>query len=120
MNGMKKVVLIGLGLVLLAGAPAAYADDTAYNVRIVGGSLGGLVNRAYAAFAQAFMKTYPKANVDILPGGSVANPTRMDKGAGEMSHTQGIMLRAAMAGAEPYAAKHEHLRSLLSTRAFNS
>lgn len=119
MKNRKKTLLIGLGLALLIWSPTVptRADDAsaAYNVRIVGGSLGGSVNRGYAAFAQAFMRAYPKANVDILPGGAVANPTRMERGAGEMSHTQSIMLRAASAGSEPYAERHQHLRSLLST-----
>lgn len=116
---MKKLTLslALMGLILAAGPlPSSFSSpaqaEENLNVRIVGASLGGSVNRSYAAFAQAFMKEYPGANVDILPGGAVANPTRMQRGAGELSHTQTIALNAAYNGIDPYKEKHGDLMSM--------
>ncbi len=67
---MKKLTtsLALMGLILAAGLiPSSFTlpvrAEENLNVRIVGASLGGSVNRSYAAFAQAFMKEYPGANV---------------------------------------------------------
>lgn len=103
------VALIG-GLLALQGP--AYANEVAKDIRVVGGVLGGNVNRSHAAFGQAYMKEHPGTSVDILPGGAVANPTRIQRGDGEVSHTQTIVLKAAAEGTEPYKQKHDALRSL--------
>ena len=105
MNKLMKTfrgITLAVGLLSCAGMmPASATAEEQINVRIVGATLGGSVNRSYAAFAQAFMKAFPGANVDILPGGAVANPSRMQRGAGEISHTQTIPLRAASTGRNP-------------------
>lgn len=88
------------------------ADGDKIDLRVIGGVLGGAVNRSHAAFAQAFMKENPGSSVDILPGGAVANPTRVQRGDGEISHTQTIVLDAAAKGTEPYKKAHPDLRSM--------
>ena len=103
---------------MVAGAAlpsVSAAAEEASNIRIVGAVLGGGVNRAYAAFAAAFMKEYPGSNVDILPGGAVGNNSRMQRGEGEMSHTQAVLLLSAKKGITPYKAPHDKLVSLFST-----
>ena len=116
MNKLMKTfrgITLAVGLLSCAGMmPASATAEEQINVRIVGATLGGSMNRSYAAFAQAFMKAFPGANVDILPGGAVANPSRMQRGAGEISHTQTIPLRAAFNGTEPYKEKHDALMSM--------
>ena len=120
MNKLAKSLLgIALAFTMVSGAAiapqTAFAAEEKINVRIVGAVLGGAVNRAYAAFAAAFMKEYPGSNVDILPGGAVGNNSRMQRGEGEMSHTQAVLLRGAKNGTVPYRAPHDKLVSLFST-----
>ena len=104
-TGLFAAVL-SLGLV-----SGAFAAEPA-NLNIVGATLGGAVNAGYAAFAQFFMKAHPGCNVNIMPGGAVSNPTRIFKKVGEISHTQGVVLKASVAGAEPYKTPHTGLKSM--------
>lgn len=120
MNKLAKAFFgAALAFGLISGfslAPqVASAAEEKLNVRIVGAVLGGGVNRAWAAFAAAFMKAYPGSNVDILPGGAVGNTSRMQRGEGEMSHTQAVLLTNAKKGEYPYKAPHDKLMSLFST-----
>jgi len=114
---MKSFALLGIALTAamcpcdMSGISTAQAQEK-INVRIVGAALGGAVNRSYAAFAAGFMKDYAGSNVDILPGGAVANPSRMQRGAGEISHTQTIPLKSAYSGTNIYKAKHDKLMSM--------
>ena len=120
---MNKTAKICLGAVLTfsmmcgtLGVPQTVsASEEKDSVRIVGAVLGGAVNRAYAAFAAAFMKEYPGSNVDILPGGAVGNNSRMQRGEGEMSHTQAVLLLNAKRGTDPFKAPHDKLMSLFCT-----
>lgn len=108
----KRISAIALALAIFGvmAIPAKAAENN--DVRVVGGVLGGAVNRSHAAFGQAYMKEHPGTSVDILPGGAVANPTRIQRGDGEISHTQTIVLDAAYNGTEPYKQKHDNLRSM--------
>ncbi|MGN1038131.1 MAG: TAXI family TRAP transporter solute-binding subunit, partial [Mailhella sp.] len=115
----KTMMGMALALTMVCGTAivphASFAAEEKINIRIVGAVLGGGVNRAYAAFAAAFMKEYPGSNVDILPGGAVGNNSRMQRGEGEMSHTQAVLLRNAKKGEAPYKAPHDKLVALFST-----
>lgn len=106
-KGFVSAVILA-GLLLLPNQCLAES----FNLNIVGATLNGTVNAGYAAFAQAFMKAYPGSNVNIMPGGAVANPTRVNKNEGAVSHTQTLMLRAAAAGVTPYQAAMPDLMSM--------
>ena len=81
-------------------------------LEFVAGSLGGGWYTMAAGVAALVRDENPDIQVRVVPGGGLANPTRINNGQSQMGWGIDAFAAAAARGEEPYAAKHDKLRSL--------
>ena len=77
----------------------------------VAGSLGGGWYTMGAGIA-ALAKDEADLQIRVVPGGGLANPTRINNGQSQMGWGIDAFTAAAVRGEEPYRAKHERIRTL--------
>lgn len=78
----------------------------------VAGSLGGGWYTMAAGIAALVRDENPEIQIRVVPGGGLANPTRINNNQSQMGWGIDAFTAAAARGEEPYSAKHERLRSL--------
>lgn len=78
----------------------------------VAGSLGGGWYTMAAGIAALVKDENPDIQIRVVPGGGLANPTRINNNQSQMGWGIDAFTAAAARGEEPYTAKHERLRSL--------
>lgn len=78
----------------------------------VAGSLGGGWYTMAAGIAALVKDENPDIQIRVVPGGGLANPTRVNNNQSQMGWGIDAFTAAAARGEEPYSAKHEKLRSL--------
>jgi uncharacterized protein len=86
-----------------------YAQQT---YEFVAGSLGGGWYTMAAGIAALVKDENPEIQIRVVPGGGLANPTRINNNQSQMGWGIDAFTAAAARGEEPYSAKHERLRSL--------
>ena len=77
----------------------------------VAGSLGGGWYTMGAGIA-ALAKDEADLQIRVVPGGGLANPTRINNGQSQMGWGIDAFTAAAVRGEEPYRAKHDKIRTL--------
>ncbi|MFC0384498.1 TAXI family TRAP transporter solute-binding subunit [Muricoccus vinaceus] len=90
------------------GGRAALAQQT---FEFVAGSLGGGWYTMGAGIA-ALAKDEADLQIRVVPGGGLANPTRINNGQSQMGWGIDAFTAAAVRGEEPYRAKHDKIRTL--------
>jgi TRAP transporter TAXI family solute receptor len=78
----------------------------------VAGSLGGGWYTMAAGLSALIRDENPDLQVRVVPGGGLANSTRVNRGQSQMGWGIDTFAASARAGTEPYREKHENLRSL--------
>ncbi len=97
------------GALALPFARAARAQQT---FEFVAGSLGGGWYTMAAGIAALVKDENPDIQIRVVPGGGLANPTRVNNNQSQMGWGIDAFTAAAARGEEPYSTKHERLRSL--------
>ncbi|WP_424812575.1 TAXI family TRAP transporter solute-binding subunit [Roseococcus sp. YIM B11640] len=100
---------------LLAASLAVPAIRTAAaqtTLEWVAGSLGGGWYTMAAGLASLIREENPDLQVRVVPGGGLANPTRIQNGQSQMGWGIDAFTASAFKGEEPYTAAHSRLRSL--------
>lgn len=78
----------------------------------VAGSLGGGWYTMAAGLASLVREENPQIQIRVVPGGGLANPTRIQNGQSQMGWGIDAFTAAAFKGEEPYTFAHPKLRSL--------
>jgi TRAP transporter TAXI family solute receptor len=81
-------------------------------VEFVAGSIGGGWYTMAAGLAALIRDENPDIQLRVVPGGGLANSTRVNNAQSQMGWGIDAFAAAAARGEEPYNAKHERLRSL--------
>ena len=109
-------MLLGRRLSLLAGAalaaPAIRSAAAQNTLEFVAGSLGGGWYTMAAGVAALVRDENPEIQIRVVPGGGLANPTRINGGQSQMGWGIDAFAAAAARGEDPYREKHARLRSL--------
>jgi TRAP transporter TAXI family solute receptor len=93
----------------MKGSDSAAAQQT---VEWVAGSLGGGWYTMAAGVAALIRDENPDLQLRVVPGGGLANSTRVNNAQSQMGWGIDAFAAAAARGEDPYNAKHERLRSL--------
>ncbi|MCR0980742.1 TAXI family TRAP transporter solute-binding subunit [Roseomonas populi] len=99
---------------LLGGAlamPFIRAASAQQTFEFVAGSLGGGWYTMGAGIA-ALAKDEADLQIRVVPGGGLANPTRINNGQSQMGWGIDAFTAAAVRGEEPYRQKHDKIRTL--------
>jgi TRAP transporter TAXI family solute receptor len=78
----------------------------------VAGSLGGGWYTMAAGLSSLIREENPDIQVRVVPGGGLANPTRINNNQSQIGWGIDAFSASAVQGIEPYSAKHERIRSL--------
>lgn len=105
---LTRRLTLGSGLALPFVAPAR-AQTT---LEFVAGSLGGGWYTMGAGIAALIKEENPEIQIRVVPGGGLANPTRINNGQSQMGWGIDAFAAAAFKGEEPYSAAHPRLRCL--------
>ncbi len=103
----RSTLAAALALPALGGTAQAQAT-----LEWVAGSLGGGWYTMAAGLASLIREENPDIQIRVVPGGGVANPTRINNGQSQMGWGIDAFSAAAFRGEEPYSAAHPRLRSL--------
>ncbi|WP_426956880.1 TAXI family TRAP transporter solute-binding subunit [Muricoccus radiodurans] len=101
--------------VVLGGALAVPFVRTALaqqTFEYVAGSLGGGWYTMAAGLASLIRDENPDIQLRVVPGGGLANSTRVNNNQSQMGWGIDTFTAAAVRGEEPYTAKHERIRTL--------
>ena len=104
---LPRRLLLG-GALALPFIRTARAQQT---FEFVAGSLGGGWYTMGAGIA-ALAKDEADLQIRVVPGGGLANPTRINNGQSQMGWGIDAFTAAAVRGEEPYRAKHDKIRTL--------
>lgn len=104
----RRSALLGAALAL----PFARTARAQQTFEFVAGSLGGGWYTMAAGIAALVKDDNPDIQIRVVPGGGLANPTRVNNNQSQMGWGIDAFTAAAARGEEPYTAKHERLRSL--------
>jgi hypothetical protein len=104
---LPRRLLLG-GALALPFIRTARAQQT---FEFVAGSLGGGWYTMGAGIA-ALAKDESDLQIRVVPGGGLANPTRINNGQSQMGWGIDAFTAAAVRGEEPYRAKHDKIRTL--------
>ena len=105
----RAALLAAPGALALPFIRTASAQGT---LEFVAGSLGGGWYTMGAGIAALVRDENPDIQIRVVPGGGLANPTRINNNQSQMGWGIDAFTAAAARGEEPYSAKHERLRSL--------
>lgn len=78
----------------------------------VAGSVGGGWYTMAAGLSSLIREENPDIQIRVVPGGGLANPTRINNGQSQMGWGIDTFAASAVKGTEPYSAKHEKIRCL--------
>ncbi len=81
-------------------------------IEFVAGSLGGGWYTMAVGIAALVREENPDIQMRVVPGGGLANPTRINNGQSQMGWGIDAFAASAVQGVEPYSAKHEKIRCL--------
>ncbi|UFN47018.1 TAXI family TRAP transporter solute-binding subunit [Roseomonas sp. OT10] len=81
-------------------------------LEFVAGSLGGGWYTMAAGVAALVKDENPDIQIRVVPGGGLANPTRINNGQSQMGWGIDAFTAAAVRGEEPYQQKHARIRTL--------
>ena len=82
------------------------------SIEWVAGSLGGGWYTMAAGLAALIKDENPDIQIRVVPGGGLANSTRVNNGQSPIGWGIDAFAASAFKGEEPYSAKHTHLRCL--------
>ncbi len=108
-TAVPRRLALGAAALALPFVRAARAQQT---FEFVAGSLGGGWYTMAAGVAALVKDENPEIQIRVVPGGGLANPTRVNNNQSQMGWGIDAFTAAAARGEEPYSAKHEKLRSL--------
>lgn len=108
-TAVSRRLAVGAAVLALPFGHAARAQQT---FEFVAGSLGGGWYTMAAGIAALVKDENPDIQIRVVPGGGLANPTRVNNNQSQMGWGIDAFTAAAARGEEPYSAKHEKLRSL--------
>ncbi|MBR0651437.1 TAXI family TRAP transporter solute-binding subunit [Roseomonas terrae] len=78
----------------------------------VAGSVGGGWYTMAAGLSSLIREENPDIQIRVVPGGGLANPTRINNGQSQMGWGIDAFSASAVQGVEPYSAKHDKIRCL--------
>ncbi|MFH5924452.1 TAXI family TRAP transporter solute-binding subunit [Roseomonas xinghualingensis] len=104
---MPRRLLLGSALAV----PFIRTARAQQTFEFVAGSLGGGWYTMGAGIA-ALVKDEAGVQIRVVPGGGLANPTRINNGQSQMGWGIDAFTAAAVRGEEPYRAKHDKIRTL--------
>lgn len=96
----------------LLAAPAIRIAAAQTTLEWVAGSLGGGWYTMGAGLASLIREENADLQIRVVPGGGLANPTRIQNGQSQMGWGIDAFVASAYKGEEPYSAAHTRLRSL--------
>ena len=104
----RRAALLGAALAV----PALRTARAQGTLEFVAGSLGGGWYTIAAGIAALVRDENPDVQLRVVPGGGVANSTRVNNNQSQMGFGIDAFTAAAVKGEDPYGQKHERLRSL--------
>ena len=107
--GRRSFAVLGGATLAAPFVRPAYAQAT---MEFVAGSLGGGWYTMGAGISALVRDENPDIQIRVVPGGGLANPTRINNGQSQMGWGIDAFTAAAARGEDPYREKHERLRSL--------
>ncbi len=78
----------------------------------VAGSVGGGWYTMAAGLSSLIKEENPEIQIRVVPGGGLANPTRINNGQSQIGWGIDTFAASAVKGTAPYSAKHEKIRCL--------
>ena len=93
-------------------APFVRTAAAQQTIEFVAGSLGGGWYTMAVGIAALGGEENPDIQIRVVPGGGLANPTRINNGQSQMGWGIDAFAASAVQGVEPYSAKHERIRCL--------
>jgi hypothetical protein len=105
----RGALLLGAAALSLPGIRTAAAQQT---LEWVAGSVGGGWYTMAAGLSALIAEENPELRIRVVPGGGLANPTRINNGQSQMGWGIDAFTAAAARGEDPYNQRHERLRSL--------
>ncbi|MEO3474180.1 TAXI family TRAP transporter solute-binding subunit [Roseomonas sp. CAU 1739] len=78
----------------------------------VAGSVGGGWYTMAAGLSSLIREENPDIQIRVVPGGGLANPTRINNGQSQIGWGIDTFSASAVKGTEPYSAKHEKIQCL--------
>ena len=107
--GRRSALLLGGAAMAAPFIRTAQAQQT---FEFVAGSVGGGWYTIAAGFSSLVAEENPDIRLRVVPGGGLANSTRVNNNQSQVGFGIDTFAAAARAGAEPYTAKHENMSSL--------
>jgi TRAP transporter TAXI family solute receptor len=104
--------LLAASLASPLALPAIRTASAQTTLEWVAGSLGGGWYTMAAGLASLIREENPDLQVRVVPGGGLANPTRIQNGQSQMGWGIDAFTSAAFKGEDPYTFAHPKLRSL--------
>lgn len=108
--GRRAIAQGALGAALTTPFIRTAAAQT--TLEFVAGSLGGGWYTMAAGLASLIREENPDIQIRVVPGGGLANPTRINNNQSQMGWGIDAFAASAVQGVEPYNAKHERIRCL--------
>ncbi|MGK7862106.1 TAXI family TRAP transporter solute-binding subunit [Falsiroseomonas sp. E2-1-a4] len=105
----RGALLLGAAALSMPAIRTAQAQQT---FEWVAGSVGGGWYTMAAGLSSLIGEENPNIRIRVVPGGGLANSTRVNNGQSQLGWGIDAFTAAAARGEEPYRAKHENLRSL--------
>jgi len=106
----RRTLLLGTGAAL--AAPVVRTAQAQQTFEWVAGSVGGGWYTMAAGLSSLIAEENPELRIRVVPGGGLANSTRVNNNQSQMGWGIDTFTAAAARGEDPYSAKHERLRSL--------
>jgi len=104
----SRRLLLGAGLT----APFIRTASAQTTLEWVAGSVGGGWYTMAAGLSSLIREENPDLQIRVVPGGGLANPTRINNNQSQMGWGIDAFSASAVQGIEPYSAKHERIRCL--------
>lgn len=97
----------------LLAAPALLRPAAAQGtLEWVAGALGGGWYTIATGMSQIVTEANPSIRISVVPGGGVANPTRVQNGVSQLGFGLDFLVSSAIKGEEPYKEKHDKVTHL--------
>ncbi len=108
--GRRAIARGTLGVALASPFIRTAAAQT--TLEWVAGSVGGGWYTMAAGLSSLIREENPDVQIRVVPGGGLANPTRINNGQSQIGWGIDTFAASAVKGTEPYSAKHEKIRCL--------
>ena len=109
MNHILLKAALAAALFLLPSASPA-----AENVKILSGPTSGVWYVGMGAVGKAISALYPDIRINLLPGGGLSNPIRLQKGEGDISIATHSIAVSAAKGLVPFKGRVEGVSSFFN------